>query len=359
MIRGSSVFLSILVLWTIAVGHRGGCEAYSFLFKFKETFKLAEIQNMEATLQIRECSLGFKCDLNQLLVDRATGSSLFRLDLQRTEDESFASNGEFVLSPESRSMIQSRLLSLSSLQRCDWIGEILEEGCDAAEIVENLKSSQNAVHGIEQWNLDYVKLVGDTASKQTKAYTMKSVLCSVAHELPSRPSLNPAMAKDTLLVVDTTKAHETDNDASSCFLVRCMDHPSHKSVLQELEWAQRPFQYSSAVSAEVAEMVMELLLTLCQTNNSSTKRNILLDPTCGSGTFLALAIANGFSVEGCDINPSVVDGAIRNLKYAFGEERVREYARVETHDSCDERQLDAETISCVVANLPWVRMLLC
>ena len=93
---------------------------------------------------------------------------------------------------------------------------------------------------------------------------------------------------------------------------------------------------------------------------------MLLDPTCGSGTFLALALANDFYVEGCDINPSVADGAIQNIEYLFDKEKVNEYANVEARDSCNPWRHDEPSslntindISCVVANLPWVRPSFC
>jgi len=84
---------------------------------------------------------------------------------------------------------------------------------------------------------------------------------------------------------------------------------------------------------------------------------VLHDPTCGSGTFLALAMSKGFYVEGCDSNPSAVDGTRRNLEYLYPKKKVETFAQVEIHDSCapwkDNESSSSATISCVVANLPW------
>jgi len=390
----------------------GKIEAWSqsLLFKTKETFKLAEIQNLEASLQTA-CSETFhdgssydnndndiknnnnenlvlRYNLTRLVVDRATGSSLFRLDLQSktNDDTAFTTvqhNGAEVF-PGSEKLLLSKLLSLSSLQRCDWVGQVIEEGSDAPELVENLRIRQNwslkkssAEIDVDGWNLDYVRFVGEVTSRtrtgtgtRTKpTYTMKSLLCAVAHEIPARPVLDPSRTKTRLLIVDTT----TGGPGSSSFLVRCLDHRPRiveKSPLQ-LEWAQRPFQYSSAINYEVAEMVMELLITLCdeRQQNSQTRAGgenatrVLLDPTCGSGTFLALAMDKGFRVEGCDINPSVAEGAIRNLERVFGKSKAEALAHVETRDSCDPwRNSESSSgannnavVSCVVANLPWGR----
>ena len=368
------------------------CEAWAYplLFKSKETFKLAEIQNLEASLQTTRTEyfrddlqddLVLRYNLTRLLVDRATGSSLFRLDLQSKggKDKAFSnvkSNSNTRISSESENSLRLELLSLSCLQRCDWIGQVLEEGGDPTELVKNLQSQNCSTKTlsielcIDEWNLDYVKLIGEAASRAKPTYTMKSVLCAIAHEIPSRPSLNPSLAKNRLLIVDTA----TKGSNSSCFLVRCIENfpKIEDKSPQQLKWAKRPFQYSSAINYEVAEMVVEILTTLCNNNSkriakkSKDVRRVLLDPTCGSGTFLALAMAKGFRVEGCDINPSVAEGAVCNLEYLFGKEKVEKSACVETRDSCSpwrDNELSSRSgadavISCVVANLPWVRCII-
>ena len=350
------------------------CEAWthSLLFKSKETFKLAEIQNLEASLQTTylfdtsQQNNAMRYNLTRLVVDRATGSSLFRLDLQinHNDGELFTnvkSNDDSSVSPRDENLLRSHILSLSSVRRCDWIGQVIAEGSDPNEFLEKLRQEQEAFlapnrYGLDtdDWNLDYIKLVGEQKSNEKPKYTMKSLLCAVAHELPSKPALNPALAKSRLLLVDASA-----KDMDSCFLIRSIDHLpkiESKSALQQ-KWAKRPFQYSSAINFEIAEMVLEILLTLCDNRSDSDgKKSVLLDPTCGSGTFLALALANDFHVEGCDINPSVAEGAIRNIEYLFGKEKVDQYANIEARDSCDLSLTNPSSdASCVVANLPWGR----
>ena len=364
------------------------CDAWthSLLFKSKETFKLAEIQNLEASLQttclesfpndLQNDDFALRFNLTRLVVDRATGSSLFRLDLQ-TKDKnghSFTnvnSNSDFGVSPQSETLLRSHMLSLSSLRRCDWIGQVIVEGCDPHELIETLQQQDCFVSpnrerfDIDGWSLDYVKLIGEVAPKKKPSYSMKSLLCAVAHEMPSRPFLTPALAKSRLLIVDTA----SECADSSCYLIQCLDNVpkiESKSLLQQ-KWARRPFQYSSAINFEIAEMVLEILMTLCSSSgrlddDSDHSKSVLLDPTCGSGTFLALALDKGLYVEGCDINPSAAEGALRNIEYLFDKEKVDQYANVENRDSCDPWRHDrispsSETsnVSCVVANLPWVR----
>ena len=398
----------------------------SLLFKSKETFKLAELQNLEASLQITNCEqsvlayhhtddndddtdtmherefavlLRYNC--TRLLVDRATGSSLFRLDLQSKgkNDETFTTikNSSPLMFSKAvvEDLLQSQILSLSSLQRStDWIGQIIEEGHDPIELVGKLQlqqhhdnltskfSSSDDIGGdyIGEWTLDYVKMVGvdDPAlrrkAKEKPLYTMKSLLCAVAHEMPPRPSLNPALADSRFLVVDTTTAttfamEDTESDpSSSCYLIRHINDDKRSPTTenkssQQIKWAARPFQYSSAINFEIAEMVIGILITLIDNNCRKDQSRVLFDPTCGSGTFLALAIANGFYVEGYDKNPSAVDGTRRNLEYMFPKKELEEFAHVEIHDSCTPYRRDssasssssssAANISCVVANLPW------
>ncbi len=70
----------------------------------------------------------------------------------------------------------------------------------------------------------------------------------------------------------------------------------------------------------------------------------LLDPCCGSGTILAEAVAQGWTVSGRDIDPSAVDVACANVPEA-------------TVDRGDARTLDLpdEAASACVTNLPFGR----
>jgi hypothetical protein len=414
-------YLILLVVLYYAITSEALAAPYSsLLFKSKETFKLAELQNLEASLQITNCEqsvayhhnddddddtdtmherefavLRYNC--TRLLVDRATGSSLFRLDLQSKgkNNETFTtiknSSPSMFSKAVAEDLLQSQILSLSSLQRStDWIGQVIEEGHDPIELVGKLQlqrhdnltskflSSDDIGGDIGEWTLDYVKMVGadDPAllrkAKTKPLYTMKSLLCGVAHEMPPRPSLNPALADSRFLVVDTTTAttyaiEDTELDSSSsCYLIRHINDDkrsptTEKKSSQQVKWAARPFQYSSAINFEIAEMVIGILITLTDNNCKKDQRRVLFDPTCGSGTFLVLAIANGFYVEGYDKNPSAVDGTRRNLEYMFPKKELEEFAHVEIHDSCTPCRRDssasssssAANISCVVGNLPW------
>ena len=113
-----------------------------------------------------------------------------------------------------------------------------------------------------------------------------------------------------------------------------------------------------------AAIVVDVLLSMCRKVKGINETPTLLDPTCGSGTFLAFALAHGAKVIGWDINESCCEGTRRNLDYlkaAF----VGEGLELSSSDqiSCRVERQDAAfvtidkigntEIDCVVANLPW------
>ena len=83
----------------------------------------------------------------------------------------------------------------------------------------------------------------------------------------------------------------------------------------------------------------------------------LLDPTCGSGTFLALAIDRGMRVEAYDCNPQCVDGSRRNMEYLFAgnDDSTFDELQVSLHDATNLFPISKadHMVDCVIANLPW------
>ena len=303
------------------------CLGLVFLAKTKETFKVAELQYLEADLQAQE----LKYDLSRLLVDRSTGSTL----LQFT-------------SPDNNSIlrdIEQQHLP-SSLRRCDWVAQILKEGRSPENLIDQLR--QEPLEVGDHWALDYIRMDDATNNGSYQGrrpnYTMKTLLCSISQTLTCLPALNPMAIRQRLILVDT---------GVSCFLVKRIPDgrdPAQDCAMVLKQWAGRPFQYSSAINMNVAEIVIDFL---SGTTESSKQKVTLLDPTCGSGTFLAFAIAKGMNVEAFDCNPSCVQGSLRNLGYLFGDERIDQVASVNVHDSTKVVDGCETEIDCVVANLPW------
>jgi tRNA G10 N-methylase Trm11 len=300
----------------------------AYLAKTKETFKFAEQQHLEFTIQTESRSF----NSTRLLVDVSTGSSLFRLDCPDYEGLDVGSMP-------------------SCLRRCDWIAEILVQGDTAQELLERLRAKSPFVS--EGWTLDYVRMdaAGNaTIKKRDKpTYTMKTLTSSIAQAIPSIPALDPLHVTERLLILDS-------GDGLS--LVRTVFTSDGLKSMVENKWAKRPFQYSSAISVNVAETVMNILLDLVQQQRQQRQIGLekpiyLLDPTCGSGTFLACGMANGMQVEGCDCKPKCTKGTLQNLQYLFGEGIVTENANIYHHDSSTNWQETSKVVDCVVANLPW------
>ena len=305
--------------------------AYSsfFLAKTSETFKLSELQYAEAHGQ---ASL-FGYTVTKLLVDRSTGSTLLKVN--NLAKESF-------LDPVNLP---------SSLRRCDWIIEVLAQSETPHQLMKNLRSDRNRLGSIlDGWTLDYFRFEDLLAPKPPSVpnYTMKTLMCSVSQALPSLPALDPKKSVENLLLVDAS----SDSD-HTFFFGRVLGHSvmGGSESFSGKRWSMRPYQYSSAFNQKAAEIVMDWLSSNIQ-SDSRQSPPLLLDPTCGSGTFLALAMEQGWRVEGYDVNSYCTEGSLRNLKYMFGDEKVQKVAFVECRDSSNEFE-KKEFPSCVVSNLPW------
>lgn len=316
------------------------CHALTFLCKTKETFKLAELQSLEVKLQAETTAEVYK--VSKLLVDQATGSTLFRLDL--AHHSSF-----WDAFPTQEAMP-------SSLHRCDWIVQVLERETSAEALVRKLQ--ENPPQKVfDQWSIGYIRLEESEiyAKRRKPSYTKNTLLQCISQASPILPALNPNDAKQQLLVVDMAK-----KDELSCYLTVVVAQGARKSSVKSMlaNWSKRPFQYSSAINPQVAEMVMDILIGLANEKNhdNGVQGLTVLDPTCGSGTFLALALERGMGVEGYDCNHQCVQGTRQNLDYLLEQgETNASLANINlcVHDSTYPFPSQYPTIDCVVANLPW------
>ncbi len=194
-------------------------------------------------------------------------------------------------------------------------------------------------------------------------YTSKSLSFRVAQLLlPATAALNPKKAQLQLLLIDTP---------IGIFLGRkrkfTRDGDETKNIITK--WSSRPFQYSSAVNPTIAVIAVDLIhdLVVQHKRISSTTRTTnskvsMADVTCGSGTFLALALAHGMEVHGFDINEKCVTGTRKNLEFLFGQDMVNSRCNLKVEDSSSTTITvdvgnDGDTgnapFDCVISNLPW------
>ena len=288
----------------------------SVIAKTKETFKLSDLYLLESQLQseIR----GY--DTTKLLsIDKNTGSYLYEID---------------------KGLIQNKPEQLvpSCLYRLDWAGEVLEFGMSGSELIRNL---MDTTFQIDDFSLDYIR-VGSLPVQ--KDYTSKTILSRVAQCIDGKVALLSKNSKHQLLLVESN---------AGLYLCKQLQIPSteyDKSIVEK-HWKRRPFQYSSAMNIHAARIVIDILydITVC---SLVTEENTLkmLDPTSGSGTFLAYGLEKGFSVKGHDINHRCVKGSSENIKFLFPNAGAL----------CSISQMDFSTFSShqdnfdmCVTNLPW------
>lgn len=314
-------------------------DAVVLIAKTKETFKLADLQYLEATVQSES-----KYDCKRLLMDAATGSSLFLVDRLASDFEACI----FGQKDDSSQYVPS------SLRACEWVGEVICNSPSPEELLYDLSSMKTTTRNLGAWTLEYLRMKSGSRNEKSKTYTQKTLCCCISQKLSGTAALNPCHAVDKLLVVDTCE---------SVFLVKLLHLPSDEtsslpsspSILTQQKWAQRPFPYSSATNFQAAEMAMNLLshrVALRPVNEQPTKPH-LLDATCGSGTFLALAMARGMQVTGWDFNLRCVEGTQRNLQYAFGNTNFTVLQRSCLDVPENMTQAGVGKIDAVACNLPW------
>jgi tRNA G10 N-methylase Trm11 len=164
------------------------------------------------------------------------------------------------------------------------------------------------------------------------------------------------------------------------------DQYLHQTDTQQFRdvWTKRPFQYSGAINLDLAITITDVLGPFLFKYDTMPKTIRLLDPTCGSGTFLALAVSTwgelaNLELVGVDSNPKCAAGTVSNLVniFSIGDNEVdcdlatnkcsitfpsddyfpkQSVATIVTGDSSQlEKTAFDEPFDCAVANLPWNR----
>jgi hypothetical protein len=301
----------------------------------------------------------YSCE--RLLVDRATGSSLFLLTVHDDDAPQMWSKDD-----------DNSTFLPSSIRRFEWKARVLARGETAPGLLDSIRSLDDL--GIRDdaggWILDYTRLQSSTApprnnKRDAVEYNSKTLMCCVAQSIDVQAALDPRQASDRLLLVDT--------GSHGLFLVQKLvtqkngNGSSSSDVSFLSKWKQRPFQYSSSINLNVAMIVVDLLLDLVRqrqqqrtnkTNDTNDNDSIrLLDPTCGSGTFLAAAIDRRVTmVHGWDVNQRCVEGARRNLEAVGRDDVVSIECQVCLRSAGQKRQpseSNTKMFDCMVANLPW------
>ena len=318
----------------------------SVLVKTRETFKLADLQLLQA--QVQTDSL---CECRRLVLDAATGSSILQLDNMDPHFQSALTANYPAAKPQTEEEGHSYGIP-SFLRSCDWVGRVVETGSTPQELVQNLRRS-SSTRTLAPWTMTCLRMItssfpvnNTTTNPVLPGYAQKTLLCAISQVIKAPAALDPVAAEDELIAVDT---------GEGLYLVQKFvsvpykaDHASATNLAKL--WAKRPFPYSSAMNYDAAKMIVD---TLAHIVIAEEKRPRLLDATCGSGTFLALAMERGMRVTGWDTNELCVQGSKRNLEFIFGSDTVEQDCDLHVRSCLEENSNGSFAYDCVASNLPW------
>jgi len=237
------------------------------------------------------------------------------------------------------------------LQRCEWAGPVMARGSTPENMIKQLIRRQQDGDDLSiiesPWTLNYLCLSELPAfERRNRSYSSSTLLCAVSQAIQSPPAaLDPSSSEnDRLVLVDSTnKAGE-----KAFYLVKREEFRpiTTTSTSFQKKWSRRPFEYSSAINPDIAELVLDILEHLVKGTNVR-----FLDPCCGSGTFLAAALEREMHVTGYDANEKCVKGTKDNLLHMVGGNGT-DRLDLQIHDSSVPHPTNPK-FDCVACNLPW------
>lgn len=270
------------------------------------------------------------------------------------------------------------------LDRVQYVGKVIAAGSDTQEFIDNIiKASSKSCKCY--WTLDY-----DTFEPMVgRQFSSVMLMCAVSRHLPGEPLL--VSASEQCIETDSISYYVLAETSDKLYLIEKLRTPQQAQlhiVAERVshfrqEWSRRPFQYSGAINVDIAIAVVDMLQRIMQTRAGTKRKTIrLLDPTVGSGTFLALAgwlwnerndQGGSLDIVGVDSNPKCCIGATQNLAKLFSvqssiiEKEPSKSWTLTIGDSstatihcADSVELLSSSSSlgkfdCVVTNLPWGR----
>lgn len=337
---------------------------FQYVAKTTESFKFADLYWLQAN--VMAYSENSESTVEKLAFHRPTASLL----LGYNKTSSSSSDHQELPFPS---------------DRVQYVGRVIASGVNAQELLASIRATSTCNCF---WTLDY-----DTFEPLTgRQFTTSMLMCAVSRHLSGEPLLGRNDSDDAtisyLLVESSSKLYLIEK-----LSVNNQMHEMYQDDVSRFrqEWSRRPFQYSGAVNIEIAITVIDMLQRLQPKNREDLKDNRrirVLDPTVGSGTFLATAAklwnsrkndGNGsLDIVGIDSNCKCSEGTIHNLCKLFGVECIAEeeefigksWAFNNSKSGMDSRvtiycgdsvelisstSLDGALFDCVVSNLPWNR----
>jgi hypothetical protein len=212
--------------------------------------------------------------------------------------------------------------------RFQYVAKIVAAGRNPDELLDNIRDVYSIQHNgtASSWTISY-----DIFEPLNPKVSSTMLMCAISRFLSGEP----------LLTYDGLSSKESDllsylviETSSHIYLAEKLDQTKKDEIEKEHltntrgfsdMWSKRPFQYSGAINLDLAITIIDILKDALQLEKdiSLSQRTIrLIDPTCGSGTFLALTViawSNLVNLEltGVDSNPKCASGTTSNLMKAF------------------------------------------
>ena len=189
------------------------------------------------------------------------------------------------------------------------------------ELVERVASSSSS--SAEPWRLRFED--HHAAAQASRDLRASDYLCGVAAYLDGPPAVitDPCAAVTDLVLLRTRRLWYLCEVQPIVPSRSPPAGPSPRGSEAAAMWAQRPYSFSAATQLELARLAVSLAIShhaaKCDADGTAcegTAAAALLDPCCGSGTVLLAAALQGRRAVGCDLNPTAVAGARRNLAFA-------------------------------------------
>ena len=234
------------------------------------------------------------------------------------------------------------LSSITSLQAT--LDTIFPDICSEPEQLLG-KLSLLTLH-VDQWDIES-ECIHPYESRESgkERVSTKMLLCSIAQTIQGPIALYPSSSNMRFHLIESRSGYFI----GTRFNIGLNDRS--KAALQQ--WKRRPYSFSAALSPELADAVVSVLVNRIHRHNPSvinTADLYFLDPCCGSGTTLFSAHRAGLrSLTGFDVSQAAVDGTIRNLEYM---NILGPRVAVERRDMSIPLST-ALVVDIVVANLPW------
>jgi len=347
-----------------------------FVGKTMESFKLADLYWLESRVMAL-CNQEGKGEIQKLAFHRPTASHLLGYNITSSNAEKCG---------------KMKNLPFRS-HRFQYSAEVIASGQTPEEFIHNvvLETENKQDQTCKFWtlDLDIFEPYQDPVHRN-RTFTSSMLMCALSRALPPEPILCVQEKNGDIVpyvIIETSSRIYLGRKISTNTLTPLGVKQTTAKEFRS-SWSRRPFQYSGAINLDIAFVVIDILGDLVGVNSPGSRREgceamnrkvRMIDPTCGSGTFLGVALKVwgkehdvDLDLVGVDSNPKCALGTARNLKRMFLRDNIPQVkdgkeiweliltpsakATIFTGDSTSLIPLlGEEKFDCGVANLPWNR----